>query len=211
MRLRDWTFYLAAFTGFFRGGELVEVLWHHLDFNWTRADGTEMRLGPSESLAGAKLTSCTIYLLESKTDVEALGQSVRLAATPGAHLSDCPVQLLRHLWRESQARGRIGAVFCDVREDARDPLAPLSDDTMRSRLKGYLKSFLGTEELPKYSLHSLRRGGATLAAQKGVPLRLIKHQGRWRSDTVWIYALVSDQEALQVSRTLLDELAMVKV
>jgi hypothetical protein len=38
-----------------------------------------------------------------------------------------------------------------------------------------------------FSLHSLRRGGATLAFQSGVPLEVIKAHGTWTSDSVWGY------------------------
>ena len=34
----------------------------------------------------------------------------------------------------------------------------------------------------KYGLHSLRAGGATAAANAGVPDRLFKRHGRWRSE-----------------------------
>ena len=33
-----------------------------------------------------------------------------------------------------------------------------------------------------YDLHSLRAGGASLAANKVIPERLFKHHGRWKSD-----------------------------
>ena len=39
----------------------------------------------------------------------------------------------------------------------------------------------------KYSFHSLRRGGATLAHQSGVPLSIIKSHGTWTSDAVNTY------------------------
>ena len=35
----------------------------------------------------------------------------------------------------------------------------------------------------QYGLHSLRAGGATAAANAGVPDRLFKRHGRWRSET----------------------------
>ncbi|XP_057290778.1 uncharacterized protein LOC130613452 [Hydractinia symbiolongicarpus] len=35
---------------------------------------------------------------------------------------------------------------------------------------------------PKFSPHSLRSGGATAAANRGVPDRLFKRHGRWRSE-----------------------------
>jgi integrase len=38
-----------------------------------------------------------------------------------------------------------------------------------------------------YSLHSLRRGGATLAFNSGVPVDRIKAHGTWASNTVWTY------------------------
>jgi len=34
-----------------------------------------------------------------------------------------------------------------------------------------------------YRLHSLRAGGASVAAQAGVPDRLFRQHGRWRSET----------------------------
>lgn len=38
-----------------------------------------------------------------------------------------------------------------------------------------------------YSLHSLRRGGATTSYQAGVDYTLIKRQGTWASDALWSY------------------------
>ena len=35
----------------------------------------------------------------------------------------------------------------------------------------------------QFGLHSLRSGGATAAAQAGVPDRLFKRHGRWRSES----------------------------
>ena len=35
----------------------------------------------------------------------------------------------------------------------------------------------------QFGLHSLRAGGATTAANAGVPDRLFKRHGRWRSET----------------------------
>ena len=37
-------------------------------------------------------------------------------------------------------------------------------------------------DIKKYGLHSLRAGGATSAANRGVPDRLFKRHGRWRSE-----------------------------
>ena len=37
--------------------------------------------------------------------------------------------------------------------------------------------------IKEYSLHSLRAGGASAAANAGVPDRLFKRHGRWKSET----------------------------
>ena len=39
----------------------------------------------------------------------------------------------------------------------------------------------------RYTLHSLRRGGASLAKQFGATLDDVKRHGTWRSDAVWGY------------------------
>ena len=42
-------------------------------------------------------------------------------------------------------------------------------------------------DLARVTAHSLRRGGATAAAEAGVPLATIQEHGRWRSDAVLVY------------------------
>ena len=37
-------------------------------------------------------------------------------------------------------------------------------------------------DITKFGLHSLRSGGASVAANYGVPDRLFKRHGRWRSE-----------------------------
>ncbi len=37
-------------------------------------------------------------------------------------------------------------------------------------------------DIRKYGLHSLRSGGATAAANNGIPDRMFKRHGRWRSE-----------------------------
>jgi hypothetical protein len=54
-----------------------------------------------------------------------------------------------------------------------------------------------------YSSHSLRRGGATHAAEQGVTRRTIKALGRWRSDFVDPYMSCGAAEAMEASRQLL--------
>jgi hypothetical protein len=39
----------------------------------------------------------------------------------------------------------------------------------------------------RYTLHSLRQGGATFCHSLGIPVEQIKAHGTWKSDTVWTY------------------------
>ena len=56
----------------------------------------------------------------------------------------------------------------------------------------------------QYGLHSLRSGGATTAANRGVPDRLFKRHGRWRSETAKDgYVHENESALLSVSRVLL--------
>ena len=54
-----------------------------------------------------------------------------------------------------------------------------------------------------FGLHSLRSGGASSAVAAGIPDRLVKRQGGWRSDTAMMsYLKESVPALLQVSKTL---------
>ena len=48
----------------------------------------------------------------------------------------------------------------------------------------------------KYGLHSLRSGGATAAANEGVPDRLFKWHGRWKSESAKDGYVKDSREAL---------------
>ena len=57
----------------------------------------------------------------------------------------------------------------------------LSYTTVREQFRGKMLE-LGYP-VSGYGLHSLRAGGASAAAQAGVPDRLFRQHGRWRSET----------------------------
>ena len=54
-----------------------------------------------------------------------------------------------------------------------------------------------------FGMHSFRAGGATAAANAGVPDRLFKRHGRWKSDTAKDgYVKDSEKSRLSVSQSL---------
>ena len=56
------------------------------------------------------------------------------------------------------------------------------------------------EDTKKFTLHSVRCGGATAAANAQVPRSLIAMHGRWQSDCVDSYVLMNDNSRFSVTR-----------
>jgi integrase len=112
-----------------------------------------------------------VFVARSKTDQLGKGAWVLVARDPDA--SACPVQVVHgyvlregltgdmHLLRNLNTGGEV------------------SYDCARRDLRALLERIgLAPED---YGTHSLRRGGATDAAERGVSDALIKVQGRWKS------------------------------
>ena len=133
-----------------------------------------------------------LHVPSSKTDPGA-GAWVFVAAAPD--LAVCPVRALARL-RQLSSPG--GAVF---RKHAAASAA-LSKTTVEVRLRRALRE-AGFSSWDLYAAHSLRRGGATHAAQSGVPTRLIQAMGRWKSDAVRLYLYCSPDQLWDASRRLL--------
>ena len=78
---------------------------------------------------------------------------------------------------------------------------PLSYGRAREELGCFLKD--AGYEPRRFSWHSLRHGGATAAAKVGIPDRLFKKHGRWRSEGAKDgYVHESLTESLSVSKAL---------
>lgn len=205
IRRRDWGFYLLGFLGFFRGSELTQLLWAHLRFEWRK--GSEVRTTGAPEAPGDRSQwmpeAVQVHVVISKTDPDAKGQVVRVAAkTRGDDLnaSECPFRMLRDLW----ARRRPGAahVFANPADGG-----GLTTNTMLGRLKRYMAQLLSDpKQARRYGLHSLRRGGATAAYRLGATKQEIQRIGRWKSDVVFLYTAVADEDALAVTQRVLEGL-----
>jgi integrase len=158
--VRDCALILIGFFGAFRRSELVALTWEQIQF---------MKEG------------ITILIPRSKTDQTGEGQIV---AIPYGSIELCPVTALQH-WKERSQQS--GPIFCAINKHNQIQsrgLTPLS-------VNHILKKIAREIELPhpeSYSGHSLRRGFATTASKKGVPIVAIMRQGRWRHEgTVYGY------------------------
>ena len=117
-----------------------------------------------------------VFLEERKTDQFREGQWVVLAAFKGSPA--CPVSLARRLL--ARARPAPGAaLFSAMRGEAYASSAPIPYGQLRSL---FLEKFAAIGlDTTKFGTHSCRAGGATLAANLGVPDRMWREHGGWRS------------------------------
>lgn len=145
----------------------------------------------------------TIRILSSKTDQLRQGDSVMVARTGSP---TCPVAMLQRymsmaeLSTSSTLRLFRGITRCKKGERLRSS-GTLSYTRLRELFKAKLTELGFDANL--FGLHSLRAGGASAAANAGVPDRLFKRHGRWRSESAKDgYVKDSASALLSVSKSL---------
>lgn len=156
--LIDWrnnTLLQLGFFGAFRRSELVNIRWEHVSFV---PQGAE------------------IMIPRSKTDQEGSGQ---ICAIPYGNSQLCPVTTL-HCWQEL-SNATTGIVFRHVTKENLLTNRPISPQYVSIIIKNVAKA-CQLPQAERYSGHSLRRGFATSASQKGASFSAIMRQGRWRHE-----------------------------
>ena len=177
LNLRFVAMSLLAFYGFFRYDELSKIRTKNVSF-------AEDHL--------------VIHVEKSKTDVFREGNKVFIAATK---TEICPVEMLKRYFVEAKLNDDPNEFFIFRKISSRKKGQRLcATNTKLSYQRGLsiLKqklSEIGYD--PKaFGLHSFRSGGATLAANSGVPDRIFKRHGRWRSETAKDMYVQDDLESL---------------
>ncbi|EFJ48373.1 hypothetical protein VOLCADRAFT_104764 [Volvox carteri f. nagariensis] len=197
-QLMTVTAVVVMFAGFFRFDDAAEISVH-------------------EDLLVITATGMDVFIPRSKTDQQRRGHWVPIARVGGAA---CPVGLTERLLTLGGYKRRPDTPDEDV--------GPLLRPVQWNRAGGYLSGPLtGTVAQPIHSLsypafchrlnktlqaagitrritaHSMRIGGNSTAADRGVPADLRKAHGRWRSDAMVQHYTRRDGEAkLSVSRSL---------
>ena len=126
--------------------------------------------------------SMTVHITSSKTDQYRQGASVLVARS---RTPTCPVGILERYFAKaglstsSKLRLFRGIVHAKAGDHLR-AAGSLSYTRMRELLLAKLSQLDYDPKL--FSLHSLRSGGASAAANAGVAYRLFKCHGRWRSE-----------------------------
>jgi integrase len=159
--IRNRALLLIGFFGAFRRSELVAIQWQDIQFL-------------EEGI--------TILISRSKTDQSGAGQT---CAIPYGRGELCPVNALEQ-W-QAVSNTEQGPIFRPINKHQQiqnNALTPLS-------VNHILKKIAVETKLPNpenLSGHSLRRGFATAASKKGIPMVAIMRQGRWRHEgTVYGY------------------------
>lgn len=147
--------------------------------------------------------SMSVQIISSKTDQYRQGKSVLVARTGSP---TCPVAMMEKYFVMAElsctsSLPLFRAITHTKKGERLRASGGLSYTRMRELFLEKLKE-LGFDP-SQFGLHSLRAGGATAAARAGVPDRLFKRHGRWKSELAKDGYVKDSQEALlSVSKSL---------
>ena len=179
--LRLVTACLLSFAGFLRSSELVE-------------------LRPCDCVATPQMLR--VNIVKSKNDQLRQGSELLIARTGS---STCPVAMLEHYMARTGMRWEDDCyIFRAIQKTKNgETLRESGHISYTCLMELFKKMFALGLKATEFGLHSLRSGGATTAANAGVPDRLFKHHGQWQSENAKNgYIKDSVEKRLQVSKKL---------
>lgn len=180
--LRLMAMALLAFSAFLRCDELVNLRCCDVVFN------------PS---------SMILSLPRSKTDQYREGSTVIVARSGSP---TCPVAMLeQYCTRATLDLQSTGFLFRGIVHTKKGEKLRRTGHISYTRVRELMLQKVAKlgYDAHKFSMHSFRAGGATAAANAGVPDRLFKRHGRWRSESAKDgYVKDSVESRLSVSRSL---------
>jgi len=159
--LRNVCMYSLAFAALLRFDDLIRIRRSDLNFNpghlkivITKSKNDQLREGNEVLISESPLPHTPVKLLKMYLSRSLIPE-------------DCKKIIFRPLLKTKSSH-RL------VNEDRH-----ISYTTFREKLKVDLTGIV--EDPSSYSTHSLRSGGATLAANSGINDRIIQRHGRWKS------------------------------
>ena len=182
---RDFLMVVLASVTLLRRSEVVRLEHADVQVTW-------------EVVGGARQRVMSVHVNKlSKNDIERKGHTRYVLEASTWNRNICPIRLYDQYvqrWRSTKKW-----LFYQQGNHSQ-----LSASTPNHGLKKLL-SMIGmpAEQVAKYGFHSCRRGGATAAAEKGIPIHLLKRHGNWRSDAVYQYIEDSLAQKTTVSNLLL--------
>ena len=146
-----------------------------------------------------------LFIIKSKNDVYNEGKEVLIVK---GNTIACPKRVVSNYFESAKLRLENSDAFIfraltlnNRKHCLNKTNVPMSYTRAREELKHFI-DLLGLDK-SKYGWHSFRHGGATAAAKSGVPDRLFKEHGRWRSEISkdnYVHASTADK--LSVSQSL---------
>lgn len=171
--MTHWAALCMGVHGLFRLGELLPPLKEKRHLRWA-------------GVRWGSVDHAVIHLQTSKTDPYGKGVSVNLFATND---ETCPVHALRELRRLQKEAGMAHDGDAPLFANKKGIIDKKSVIALMKRVVAKV-----AERLPHLGLvskdfsgHSLRRGGATSLALRGVRESVLRMLGRWKSDAVNLY------------------------
>ena len=161
LQLRSLVMYVLSFSGFLRSCEMLELRRSDISFH-------------SDHMS--------IFIHKSKTDQLREGKTLVISKTSG---DLCPVRLLQsYLVRAEIQDSSSEFIFRPITSSKNHKKLVsvdkhISYSTYRESFKGSFKNIVTDNQ--KYSTHSSRSGGATIAANLGVNDRIFQRNGRWKT------------------------------
>ena len=163
LELRNVGIFILAYAGFFRIQEILHIKYGDIHFN-----------------SGYVFINVDI----SKTDQLRKGNEVVISVSSVD--KTCPVKILRRYLTEIERYPVQSDHFvfralpkCKAGHKLVAINRPVSYSTIREYFKVNFKDIV--PDISLFSTHSLRSGGASAAANAGVPDRFFQRHGRWRS------------------------------
>jgi hypothetical protein len=197
MDLMHVTAFLVMYAGFLRYDEVAEVCVHsdmlrifstHMDIFIPRSKTDQHWEGKWVSIARVGGNLCPVGLVERLLKAGGYVRTPPLASSDVGPLVR-PVVNTRGQHRLKQYLGTLN-----------QPIMSTSYDRLRQRMRDMCAAAGVTKHI---TMHSMRIGGITAAAEKGVPDRLLMKHGRWVSEYVKNhYIRESLQNMLLVSQSL---------
>lgn len=184
LQLRSYVMFVISFAGFLRSSEVINLISNDIIFHHNYI---------------------SISIRQSKTDQLRDGETVVLTELEDSRI--CPVKLLkRYLDITRIPPGTNEFLFRPISGQGKSRCLktvnkPISYATYRESFKRLFKDIVS--DISRYSTHSMRSGGATLAANAGIPERQLQRHGRWKSTAAKdMYIKDSLRSRLSVSNSL---------
>lgn len=132
-----------------------------------------------------------ILTVHSSKTMKEGGQSVLLPLVKSRDPLLCPVYWIKYIWYRFPTMGQSSPMLST-------PKLPKFKYGLFSRVFRLLRRQAAI--CGNYSSHSLRRGGASFMANKGLSLQEIKDKGLWSSDVVFRYIIPSLEARKRVDK-----------